>query len=136
MSRRKASLSLATAIFAALTWAGRAEAASVDGTWKIRNLVLDIHACESHVCGTVVWTAPEQRKKECGKVIVWGLSADGPSNWTGGSIFDPKDGTTYNLSASLQPDGTLRARIYRGFEWLGKTENLSRVPDRSLAGWC
>lgn len=116
--------------------AGTANASSVDGTWKIRDLVLDIRNCENHVCGKIVWTGSARHRTDCGRVIVWGLSPNGPSQWNGGSIYDPADGNTYDLSASLQPDGTLRARIYRGIAWIGKTEILSRVPPHSLAGWC
>jgi uncharacterized protein (DUF2147 family) len=64
------------------------------------------------------------------------LSQTGPDKWSGGSIYDPTDGNTYRLSASLEPDGTLRARIYRGVPLLGKTEILTKVGSRSLDGWC
>ena len=126
------------AVFAAaiLMTPGIAAASSVDGTWKIRDLVLDISDCETHVCGKIVWIGNSRPHTDCGRVIVWGLSPDGPSQWSSGSIYDPTDGNTYDLSASLQPDGTLRARIYRGVTWLGKTEILTRVASRSLAGWC
>jgi uncharacterized protein (DUF2147 family) len=114
-----------------------ASAAPVEGTWIIRDLVLDIFNCQDHVCGKVVWVKdPHRRPNHCGTTIVWGLSPDGPATWSGGSIFDPDDGSTYRLSAMLETDGTLHARIYRGVPLLGKTEVLRRVPPRSLDGWC
>jgi uncharacterized protein (DUF2147 family) len=126
------------ALIVSIVWATAASASSVDGTWKIRNLVLEISTCNNHhVCGVVAWTGDVKRRAaDCHRTIVWGLSPDNPSSWSGGSIFDPTDGKTYDLSASLQPDGTLQARIYRGVPWLGKTEILRRVKPRSLDGWC
>jgi uncharacterized protein (DUF2147 family) len=52
------------------------------------------------------------------------------ARWTGGSIFDPDDGATYQLSATLQSDGSLHARIYKGIPLIGKTEVLQRVSAR------
>ena len=49
---------------------------------------------------------------------------------------DPNDGKTYKLSATYEPDGTLRARIFIGIPILGKTEILKRVDVRSLTEMC
>jgi uncharacterized protein (DUF2147 family) len=118
-------------------WSASANALPVEGSWVVRDLVLDIFNCQGSVCGKVAWTKnPQKRPTECGRTIVWGLSPDGPETWSGGSIFDPTDGNTYRLSAKLEPDGTLHARIYRGVPLLGKTEVLRRVQPRSLDGWC
>jgi hypothetical protein len=43
---------------------------------------------------------------------------------------------TYHLSASYEPDGTLRARIFKGIPLLGKTEILKRVDVKELVGRC
>src|SRR3954453_13743957 len=91
------------------------KSSSVAGTWVIRDLVLDIFNCHAQMCGRIAWVRdPRRRLTECGQTIVWGLSPDGPAKWTGGSIRDPDDGATYQLSAVLQPDGVLRSRIYKG----------------------
>jgi uncharacterized protein (DUF2147 family) len=112
-------------------------ASPVDGSWVIQDLILDIFNCQQAVCGKIAWTKdPQRRRTDCGRTIVWGLSPSGPETWSGGSIYDPTDGNTYRLSATLQPDGTLHARIYRGAPLLGKTEILRKVPTRSLDGWC
>jgi uncharacterized protein (DUF2147 family) len=130
-------MGLIVAIISAVAYHQPASAAPVDGSWKIRDLVLDIFACQQSVCGRIAWTKdPQRRQSECGQTIVWGLSPDGPNDWKGGSIYDPTDGNTYRLSASLEPDGTLHARIYRGVPLFGKTEVLTRVAARSLDGWC
>jgi len=112
-------------------------ASSVDGSWKVRDLVLDIFSCQQSVCGKVAWTKdPRRREIDCGKTIVWGLFQTAPDRWSHGSIYDTTDGNVYRLSASLEPNGTLRARIYTGVPLFGKTEILTRVAPRSLDGWC
>jgi uncharacterized protein (DUF2147 family) len=114
-----------------------AAASSVDGTWVIQDLVLNLFDCQKLVCGRIVWIKdPARRPSQCGMTIVWGLALTGPAEWTGGSIFDPDDGATYSLSATLQPDGTLHARIYRGIPLLGRTKILRRTDLRSVTGRC
>ncbi len=114
-----------------------AKASDADGTWSIRDLVLDIFNCQNRVCGRIVWIEdPGRRPTQCGRTIVWGLTREGPFEWKDGTILDPDDGKTYRLSASLQPDGALRARIYKGVPLFGRTEILRRVDPQSLAGRC
>jgi uncharacterized protein (DUF2147 family) len=128
---------LAAMVIALMAGSAPARASPVDGNWAIRDLVLEIFNCQQSVCGKVVWTKdPQRRRLDCGRTIVWGLSPVGPEAWSGGSIYDPTDGNTYRLSATLQPDGTLHARIYRGAPLFGKTEVLRKVSTRSLDGWC
>ena len=114
-----------------------AAASSVDGTWVIQDLVLNLFDCQNLVCGRIVWIKdPARRPSECGQTIVWGLASTGPAEWTGGSILDPDDGEIYRLSATLQSDGTLHARIYKGLPLLGRTKILKRTDLRSLTGLC
>jgi uncharacterized protein (DUF2147 family) len=120
-----------------LAVAGNAEARTVTGTWKIKDLVLQIYNCEDLVCGKIAWIEdPARRRHDCHKLIVWGLTGNGPNQWDGGSILDPDDSYTYRLSAVLQQDGTLRARIFEGEPMFGQTEILRRVNLRSFAGTC
>jgi uncharacterized protein (DUF2147 family) len=137
MRRAAGFVALATMAAGLMVRCPPAAASPVDGTWVIRDLVLDIFNCQGSVCGKVAWTKdPQQRRKDCGRTIVWGLSPTGPDTWSGGSIYDTTDGNTYLLSATLEPDGSLHARIYRGIPLFGKTEVLRRVPPRSMDGWC
>ena len=50
------------------------------------------------------------------QTIIWGL-APALNEWTGGAILDPNYGKTYWLSASYEPDGTLRPRIFEGIPY-------------------
>jgi uncharacterized protein (DUF2147 family) len=109
----------------------------VDGTWVIEGLGLDLFDCQNLVCGRIVSIKdPNRRPSQCGRIIICGLRAVGASEWTGGSILDPDDDTTYRLSAKLQPDGALRARIYKGVQLLGRTKILTRIDLGSLARRC
>jgi uncharacterized protein (DUF2147 family) len=128
---------LAACLLMALALSRSAEATPVDGAWRIENLALHIFDCQGQVCGRIVWiNDPARRRSQCGKMIVWGLDAKGNNEWDGGSILDPDDGKTYRLSAVYEPDGTLRARIFKGTPLFGKTEILTRVDVRSLTGLC
>ena len=128
-------------LLAVLAWpalgVGSAAASPVDGTWVIDDLGLDLFDCQNLVCGRIVAIKdPRRRPSQCGKMIIWGLAAAGASEWTSGSILDPDDSTTYQLSAKLQPNGALRARIYKGVQLLGKTKILTRIDLASLTGRC
>src|ERR1700688_94074 len=39
--------------------AGNADASSMNGTWRIENLVLEIFDCQQLVCGRIVWIGDE-----------------------------------------------------------------------------
>jgi uncharacterized protein (DUF2147 family) len=113
------------------------EAARPEGEWIIKDVVLTIFDCEHLVCGRIAWLKdPARRPLQCGKTIVWGLTRQGPNEWTGGSIFDPDDGLTYQLSAKLQTDDTLNARIFKGVPVLARTEVLRRIDIRPLSDRC
>ena len=120
-----------------VAWPENAKASQVDGTWIIRDLVLHISDCQKLVCGQIVWIKDAARRpSQCGRTIVWGLQAAGPNEWTEGSIVDPDNETTYRLSATFEPDGSLHARIFKGLPIFGKTEVLRRVDIQSYKGRC
>ena len=128
---------LACAVALPKTGNGNDAASMVSGTWIIRDLILRIFPCRDRVCGQIVWLKDAARRpSQCGRTIVWGLEASGPNSWTGGSILDPDDNNIYGLSAVVEPDGTLRARIFRGAPLFGKTEILKRADLASFTGQC
>jgi uncharacterized protein (DUF2147 family) len=119
--------------------AGGARAETPDGTWIISDRVaIQVFGCENLFCGRIAWLRqPNLRTPQmCGRTIVWGLTQTAPGQWSDGSFFDPENSTTYNLSAALQPDGTISARIYDGIALFGRTEILRRIDPHSLSGWC
>ena len=72
----------------------------------------------------------------CGLTIIWGLQSDGPDHWSNGSLYDPQDGNTYDLTAERTAPGTISARVYRGIPLLGRTEILIRDPQLTFDGRC
>lgn len=67
-----------------------------------------------------------------GQVIMQGLKYDGDGQWSGGTIYDPKGGSTYKCKLELRPDGTLKVRGYIGFSLLGKTQIWTRYTGQSM----
>lgn len=117
----------------------RADVPPVDGTWLVGGrLAIEVFDCRDLLCGRVarLRQAALRTPELCGRTIARGLAPAGPAHWANGIFFDPEDGDSYNLTATLQPDGTISARIYEGLAMFGKTEILRRIQPRSLAGWC
>lgn len=115
------------------------EAAVPDGTWMVsQRVAVDLYGCGQALCGRLAWLRnPALRTPAlCGRTIVWGLRPDGDQNWTGGWFYDPENGRTYNVKAQVETPDSIRARIYAGIAWFGRTEMLTRIAPRSLAGWC
>ena len=62
-----------------------------------------------------------------GMTILWGLKADSPQVWDGGSILDPSKGKTYKAKITLTDGGKkLQMRGYIGIEALGRTQTWIR----------
>ena len=118
---------------------GRASAWAPEGSWIVSDrLAVQVFECNAMLCGRIVWLRnPAQRTPAmCGRTIMWNLRSNGPTEWDGGRFFDPENGATYDLSATLDADDMISARIYAGIALFGKTEILRRIPTGSLAGWC
>jgi uncharacterized protein (DUF2147 family) len=117
----------------------RGQSTVPDGTWLVsQRVAFDIYPCQNALCGRIVWLRnPALRTTDmCGRLLVWGLTADGPMQWGGGWFFDPENGATYDLSARMETIDRISARIYRGVAMFGRTELLTRIEARSLPGWC
>ena len=106
------------------------------GTWLVKQIALDIYACQDAACGKIVWVQNPAERGFCGRVIIWGLTPDGASQWSGGWFYNPEDDKTYNLKADVENHDRISARIYQGIPLFGRTEILTRIEPRSLAGWC
>jgi uncharacterized protein (DUF2147 family) len=117
---------------------GTAIASTVEGTWIVKDdVALNIFECGGRLCARIVWVKDAARRStQCGRTIAWGLQPKAGNQWDGGSILDPDDESVYRLAADFEPDGTLRAHIFKGVPLLGKTEVLKRIDIRSLAGPC
>ncbi len=67
-----------------------------------------------------------------GQVILHDLKYDGEGQWSGGSIYDPKSGSTYKCKVELRSDGTLKVRGYIGFSLIGKSQIWTRYSGASM----
>jgi uncharacterized protein (DUF2147 family) len=107
-----------------------------NGTWRVEQIAVDLFPCQKAACGKIVWVRNPAQRHFCGRVIIWGLTTDGSAEWEGGWFYNPEDGKTYNLRASVENNDRIVARIYQGIPLLGRTEILTRIASHSLAGWC
>jgi len=101
--------------------------ASPIGVWKTPddNGQIEIFACGGKLCGRIVTSAqiranpglkdsankdPALRNRPLkGLVLMTGFSG-GPARWTGGAIYRPQDGGTYQGTIDLVDAGTLKLK--------------------------
>jgi len=48
--------------------------------------------------------------------------------WEDGTIYDPKNGKTYDCYMNFGEDGSLKIRGYIGISWIGRNTYWTRVP--------
>ena len=123
--------------------------AQAEGVWfnqeKTAHVEIYKNPQNSKLYGKIVWlkepndekgnpkTDPEnpnpalRKRSRLGMVMLTGFVADGKNYWTGGEIYNPKDGKTYSCNMTLQADGTLKLRGYMGISLIGKTQIWTRA---------
>lgn len=70
----------------------------------------------------------KQSRPLIGLEVIHGFKPDGENQWNDASIYDPRNGKTYDAKATLSEDGkTLKLRGYVFFSLLGKTQTWTRV---------
>jgi uncharacterized protein (DUF2147 family) len=62
-----------------------------------------------------------------GMVILNGFKYDGDGVWEKGTIYDPREGKTYDCKMTIKEDGRLNIRGYVGVSLFGRTEIWTRV---------
>ena len=131
--------SAALMLGAILALAGAVRAAEPEGIWTIDDrAAVKLFDCSGNLCGQVIWLRnPALRTpKICGRTIIWGLRQSGAGAWTDGWFFDPENGKTYNVDASLAGPDTITANVYLGLPFLGRDETLRRTSLAALDGRC
>jgi len=120
----------AFALAAVLTLAaGPALAADpVEGEWLTQGggAKVRIGACPGaadRMCGAISWLKPPTNPKATdannpdpklksrpilGLPLIRSFKQAAPGRWTGGKIYDPNSGKTYDSKMSINPDGTLK----------------------------
>jgi uncharacterized protein (DUF2147 family) len=126
-----------------------------EGIWLLASKVgVQVFDCNGLLCGRIVWLVnprsatgqpdldhrnpdPALRQRPlCGLTIIWGMQPNGPGRWSNGWLYDPEDGTTYDVTAELTTPTTMSARVYRGVPLFGRTEILIRDPQLGVDGRC
>jgi uncharacterized protein (DUF2147 family) len=99
----------------------------VEGEWVPQDGGSKVHiaACPDkpdQMCGKVSWLPAAQTKDLdaknpkaalktrpiLGASTMWGLKQAAPGKWTGGKLYDPATGKTYDGKISANPNGTLK----------------------------
>ena len=62
-----------------------------------------------------------------GNRILKDFTYKGENEWTGGSIYDPKNGKTYKCVITMKDNNNIDIRGYVGIKTLGRTEAWKRV---------
>ena len=106
---------IAMAVTVLLGMAGAVAAEPVYGLWRTTKDDngnyghIQMAACGVKICGTLVQSFDETGAKvqsdNTGKQIIWGMSADGQSAYSGGKVWAPDRDKTYN--SRMQLDGDL-----------------------------
>ena len=110
--------SILLALAATLSTAAAASASPVEGVWRapVKNATIRVYACGANVCGKVedsddLRANPEMRdiknkdanlrQRRIKGVEMMTNFSGGPTEWTGGTLYDPSSGNTYHGSITL-----------------------------------
>lgn len=61
-----------------------------------------------------------------GLVNMWGFKYTDKNEWTGGKIYDPKNGKTYSCKVSMESNNVIKVRGYIGVSLIGRTDTWTR----------
>lgn len=71
---------------------------------------------------------PKLRNKELiGQTLLKDFVYDGDGAWEEGTIYDPREGKTYDCILKLKNNNTLEVRGYVGISLFGRTETWTRT---------
>ncbi|NTV84282.1 MAG: DUF2147 domain-containing protein [Bacteroidales bacterium] len=62
-----------------------------------------------------------------GLIMLKDFIYDGDGEWEDGTIYDPKNGKTYDCYMNFDEDGVLKIRGYIGISWIGRNTYWTRV---------
>jgi uncharacterized protein (DUF2147 family) len=68
-----------------------------------------------------------QSRPVMGLVILKDFVYDGDGEWEDGTIYDPKNGKTYDCYMEFDEEGVLKIRGYIGISWIGRSSYWTRV---------
>lgn len=117
------------------------------GKWRDHKgeAIVEIYKKGDKFFGRLCWLKEPYDKKGCvrkdlnnpeiakrnreleGIEILHNFSYDEDGVWTGGKIYDPRSGKTYDCKLSLHGSDKLYIRGFIGFSLIGKTETMVRM---------
>ena len=101
--------------------------------------ILKIYETSGKYFGKLVWTknptnldsnnpdVSKRSQKRLGLVIMNNFIFDGDDTWEKGTIYDPKNGKTYDCKVTRDAKGNLDIRGYVGISLLGRTSHFTKV---------
>ena len=128
-----------------LLLAGPIRADTPIGVWETGRSHVEIYRCGDMLCGRIVALDepfddagrrrtdgnnpdPALRSRPLiGLDLIAGFAREGDNEWTGGTIYDPRNGKTYKCRMSLQEDGSLKVRGYVAIPLFGRTVIWTRT---------
>jgi uncharacterized protein (DUF2147 family) len=69
----------------------------------------------------------KRNRKVLGLIILNNFVFEGHNTWENGSIYDPKNGKTYDCKITRLENGDLNIRGYIGISLLGRTETFMKI---------
>ncbi len=144
-SRAVVPLALAATLCAAAAPSAGADPAF--GLWLVENerAIIEIGPCGVEACGRIAWmsepSAPDGTPKIdlfnpdpalrgaplCGLLLMNGLDRMGPGRWTGGEIYDSRDGSVWSVELTAKGPRILEVRGYIGISLLGRSQTWTRT---------
>ena len=124
----------------------RESADPVFGFWLTANqrAIIEIAACGEQACGNIVWMEepldhdgqpktdrnnPDEALRDqplCAIQLIGKFRNAGTGAWSGGSIYNPRDGQTYSASMELRDEATLELRGFLLLPLFGQTQAWTR----------
>lgn len=95
--------------------------------------MIEIFKKDNKYFGKLIWTktpgklddhnpdAKQKADKLVGKEILKNFDFDGKTTWHNGTIYDPKNGKTYNCKITRDDKGNLNVRGFIGISLIGRT---------------
>ncbi len=89
---------------------------------------VEITDCNGKLCGHVAWVDDAKHSDQCGKQIIGNVKSVGKNKWDNGWIYNPDDGSKYDVE--LTPIGADKLKVvgYAGTKWLSETYTWKRAP--------
>lgn len=120
---------------------------AIVGVWKTGegNAMVRIYKNKEHYQGKIVWLKepndPENGKPKVDKnhpdetvrnrpllglINVWGFTYTEKDVWENGSIYDPKNGSTYSCTIKMTDPNSIDVRGYIGISLIGRSDTWIR----------